>query len=214
MTTPVPARRAPFAVDGHMKISGGKRETLQGAVAAGVQSLLWSARILLDKATSSEATDILGEPGPGDLLAVAASLYTYAVEEYGKLLLLGSLPEKGGVVSVPYREIFRSHDKKFNAALEKLPAECALTRQGPPDLSILNPAIFDMGMGASFEGRTRLLYLDMDPDGNPVAPRPPAPAQLAKAIGGLEREVAEWVAQGGPVWPSGAAPGRRGGGQK
>lgn len=209
MTAPAPARGAPSAAE-HVKISGGKRETLQGAVAAGVQSLSWSARILLDKAASSDAADILGEPGPGDLVAVAAALYTYAVEEYGKLLLLGSLPEKGGVVSVPSREIFRSHDKKFNAALEKLPAECALIRQGPHDLSIFCPAIFDMGMDASFEGRTRLLYLDMDPDGNPVAPHSPAPAQLAKAIGGLEAAVAEWVAQGGPVWLGGAAPDKRG----
>ena len=214
MTAPASVRRASSAAAGHVRISGGKRETLQGAAAAGVQTLLWSARILLDKAASSDAADILGEPGPVDLWAVAAALYTYAVEEYGKLLLLGSLPEKGGVVSVPYREIFRSHDKKFNAALEKLPAECALIRQGPLDFSIYNPAIFDMGMDASFEGRTRLLYLDMDPDGNPTAPRPPTSAHLAKAIDGLERAVAEWVAQGGPVWPGGAAPGRRGGGQK
>ena len=209
MTAPAPARRAPSAAV-HRKISNRKRETLQGAAAAGVQSLLWSARILLDKEASSDAAAILGDPGPGDLAAVAAALHTYAVEEYGKLLLLGSLPEEDGVVSVPHRVIFRSHDKKFNAALEKIPAECALIRQGPPDLSMFNPTIFDMGMDASFESRTRLLYLDMDSNGNPTAPRPPAPAHLAKAVAGLERAVADWVAQGGPVWPGGAAPGRGG----
>lgn len=210
MTAPAGACRASSAV-APPKIGGGKRETLQGAVAAGVRSFLWSARILLDKTASSDAADILGEPGPGDLLTVAAALYTYAVEEYCKLLLLGSLPEKDGVVSVPYHEMFRSHDKKFGAALVKLPAECALIRRGLPELGIFNPAIFDMGMDASFESRKCLLYLDMDPDGNPTAPRPPAPAQFEEAIDGLEAAVAEWAAQGGPVWLGGAAPGRRGG---
>ena len=214
MTAPAPARAAPspIAVE-HVRISGKQREILQGAAAASVRSLLHSARILLDAAASLDTGDVLGEPGSGDLLTIAGGLYTYAVEEYGKLLLLGSLPEKAGVVSVPYREIFRSHGKKFEAALRKLPADCALMRRGPFDPRIFDPRIFDTGMDASFASRTHLFYLDMGPDGHPVAPHPPDPAQLAKAVDGLERAVAEWVAQGGPAWPSGASPGI-GGGQR
>ena len=221
MTAPVPARGAPAPAPApaaapaaeHVRISGGQREILQGAAAAGVQPLLHSARILLDAAASLDTADVLGEPGSGDLLTIAGGLYTYAVEEYGKLLLLGSLPEKAGVVSVPYRETFRSHGKKFEAALRKLPADCALMRRGPFDPRIFDPRIFNTGMDESFAGRTHLFYLDMGPDGHPVAPHPPDPAQLAKAIDGLGRAVMEWVAQDGPAWPGGASPGM-GGGQR
>ena len=118
MTAPAPARGAPPVAE-HVRINGGQRETLQGDVLAGVRSLLRSASILLAAAASP------GEPDPRGLLTASGALYTYAVEEYGKLLLIESLPEKGGIVSVPYREIFRSHGKKFEAALGALPAECA-----------------------------------------------------------------------------------------
>ena len=155
-------------------------------------SLLRSARALLDASASPD------EPDSGGLLAVAGGLYTYAVEEYGKLLLLGSLPEKGGIVSVPYLDIFRSHRKKFDAALENLPADCGQLKWGIFDPAIFDPAIFNTGIDASFASRASLLYLDMDPDGRPVAPDIPDRGQLAKAIGGLERAVAEWISQGRP----------------
>ena len=182
MIAPAHARGAPAAAAAaeHVRIRGEQREILQGAAAAGVQPLLHSARILLDAAASLDTADVLGEPGSGDLLTIAGGLYTYAVEEYGKLLLLDSLQEKAGVVSVPHREIFRSRGKKFEAALRKLPADCALMRRGPFDPRIFDPAIFDTGMDESFASRTHLFYLDMGPDGHPVAPHPPDPAQLAK----------------------------------
>lgn len=201
MTAPTPAPAAE-----HVRIRGGQREILQRAAAASVRSFLRSAKFLLKAADSLDAPVVLGEPGSGDLLTVAGGLYTYALEEYGKLLLLGSLSEKGGIVSVPYRAIFRSHGKKFEAALETLPADCALMRRGPFD-----PVTFSMGLDASFASRTYLLYLDMRPDGHPVAPHPPDPAQLARAVDGLERAVEEWMARGGPAVPDLAAPGRGGG---
>lgn len=201
MTAPTPAPAAE-----HVRIRGGQREILQRAAAASVQSFLRSTKFLLKAADPLGAPVVLGEPDSGDLLTVAGGLYTYALEEYGKLLLLGSLSEKGGIVSVPYRAIFRSHGKKFEAALETLPADCALMRRGPFD-----PATLRMGLDASFASRTYLLYLDMRPDGHPVAPHPPDPAQLARAVDGLERAVEEWMTRGGPAVPDLPAPGRGGG---
>lgn len=175
---------------GHLRITAAQRRRLQDAVLAGIGHLLASAEALRRGAASA------GAPEPGGLLTVAGGLYTYAVEEYGKLLLLGSLPEKGGIVSVPYREIFRTHQKKFDAALDNLPADCGQLKWGIFDPALFDPAIFDTGMDASFASRASPLYLDMDPDGRPVAPDVPDRGQLAKAIGGLERAVAEWMAQG------------------
>lgn len=204
MTTPAPVRRAPSAAE-HVRINDEQRTALQGAVLAGAQSLSRSARILLDAAAAP------GEPDPGGLLTAAGGLYTYAVEEYGKMLLLGSLPEKGGAVSVPYREIFRSHEKKFEAAFKDLPADCAQLKWGLFDPGLFDPRLFDTGLGAGFAGRTNLLYLDMDLDGRPVAPGVPDPEQLAKAVAGLERAVEKRAAQGGPAGPGGAQPNREDG---
>ena len=206
MTAPAPARRAPSAA-GHVRISGGQRKALQGAVLAGVQSLSRSARILLDAAAAP------GEPDPGSLLTAAGGLYTYAVEEYGKMLLLESLPEKGGIVSVPYREIFRSHEKKFEAAFKDLPADCAQLKWGLFDPRLFDPDLFDTGLGAGFAGRTNLLYLDMVPDGRFVAPDIPDPELLTKAVAGLKEAVEKRAAQGGPAGPGGAQP-ERGDGQE
>ena len=174
-----PARRAPVAATGHMRVSGGRRKALQGAALAAVQSILRSVRIFLDTAASP------CEPDSRGLLTAAGGLYTYALEEYGKMLLLGSLPKKGGIVSVSYREIFRSH-RKFEAALGALPAECGQLKRGP-----FNPAIFQIGLNASFVSWTHLLYLDMRRDGHPIAPYLPDAEQFARAVAGLGRAVAE-----------------------
>ena len=199
-----PARRAPSAAE-HVRISGGQRKALQGAVLAGVQSLSRSARILLDAAAAPD------EPDPGGLLTAAGGLYTYAVEEHGKLLLLESLPEKGGIVSVPYREIFRSHEKKFEAAFKDLPADCAQLKWGLFDPHLFDPRLFDTGLGAGFAGRTNLLYIDIVHDGRFVAPDVPDPEQLAKAVAGLKEAVEKRAAQGGLAGPAVAQSGMGGG---
>lgn len=188
MTAPAPARRAPSVAE-HVRINGEQRVALQGAALAGVRSLLRSASILLGAAASP------GEPDPHGLLTASGALYTYAVEEYGKLLLIESLPEKGGIVSVPYREIFRSHGKKFKAALGTLPAECGQLARGIFDPRIFDPRIFDAEMTeATFFTRMSLLYTDIGRSGRPSTPRRLDAKLLRKALQGLEQAVAEWEA--------------------
>ena len=206
MTAPAPPRGAPpRPAPPRVRIGGGQRKALRGAVLAGAQSLPRSASILLGAAASP------GEPDLRGLLTAAGSLYTYAVEVCGKILLPGSLPEKAGAVPAPYREIFRSHGKKFGTALRKLPAGCVLMRRGPFDPRIFDPRIFDTGLNVSLASRTHPLYLDMSPNGHPVSPHSPDPAHLAKAVDGLERAVEKRVAQDGLTGPGGASPGRGGG---
>ncbi len=81
---------------------------------SGVLRLLESANILLSNY--------------GDV-AICAGLYTYAVEEYGKLVLLGECLPKNGKVDIDYDLLFgkrkrKTHDSKFQAALNRLPDEC------------------------------------------------------------------------------------------
>lgn len=171
----------------HQRISSGQRESLLDAALAGIRRLLRSAEALSREALSPDAVD------PDGLLAVAGGLYTYAVEEYSKALLIESLPEKSGVISVPYREIFRSHGKTFEAARGALPRECWSAEDG-----YIDPAYFDTGtaLNATFPTRMSTLYLDMDRNGRPVESIPPTAQLLEGALAGMERGVGEWEARG------------------
>lgn len=189
----------------HLGITGRQREILQGAALVSVQSLLVSARTLLDKAAYP------GGSHWASLLTAAGALYTHALEEYGKMLLLGRIPEKGGIVSVPYREIFRSHRKKFDAALGALPPDCALMTRGPFDPGPPCSRQYGARLDASFASRTHLLHLDITCDGHPALPDAPDPEQLARAVGGLERAAAELAAKGWTAGPDRATPGGEGG---
>lgn len=178
----------------HRKISGEQHQRLQDAILSGIVRILKSTRELHD------AISRRGPPDSDDLLRVAVGLYTYAFEEYGKLLLIGSLPEKGGVVSVPYREIFRSHEKKFKAAREGLPRECWSAETGIFDPRIFDPRIFDTwgSLKAAFSVRMSMLYLDIDNNGEPVVAIPTRAELLEGALSGMERAVKEWEARNRP----------------
>lgn len=189
----------------HRRIAGRQREILRGAASASVQSLLVSARTLPGKAARP------GRPHRSSLLTPAGALHAHALEECGKTLLLGRLPEKGGIVPVPQKEIFRPCRKKFKAALGTLPPDCALMMRklldrGPPCLRQHGAR-----PGADFAGRTHLLCLDMTRCGDPVVPELSDPEQLSGAVGGLERAAAELAAKGRAAGPGWAAPGGEGG---
>jgi hypothetical protein len=51
-------------------------------------------------------------------LEVSAGLYTYAVEELGKILLLKRIKSKSGKCTVEYSKEFVNHDRKFEAAFD------------------------------------------------------------------------------------------------
>jgi hypothetical protein len=70
---------------------------------------------------------------------IAAGLYIYAVEEFGKLLLLKNINELDGKRMVIYKKEFLSHTKKFKAAFDCLQANkydaCLLLSGGDVMLS-------------------------------------------------------------------------------
>ena len=128
------------------------------------------------------------------LRVVARGLYTYALEEYGKSILVESLHEKGGIVSVPHLEIFRSHSKKFAPTLEALPPECRQVRCDlfdpcSLDSRLYDPGFLDTGLVASFYSKTHLLHVDIDRNGNTIVEAAPDGEILTGALRGLDRAV-------------------------
>jgi AbiV family abortive infection protein len=102
--------------------------------------------------------------------AVCAGLYTYAVEEYGKLLFLKRYSPIGGLVCIKYKDEFRNHTNKFKISLPNLPKGKVLARIG-----------FEEGFAegfqhidtvANFETRLAIFYTDFDDSGKDLIPIP------------------------------------------
>jgi len=97
---------------------------------------------------------------------MCAGLFTHAVEEYGKLLYLKNLKPKNGKVTIDYYGKFRDHDYKFNLALEKLPTNCKIIKEGIFDQKIFDPKIFNTGTIADWYTRLQIFNTDLDDSGN------------------------------------------------
>ena len=123
--------------------------------------------------------------------AVCAGLYTFAVEEYGKVLLLKQYTLENGKVKIRYRDEFRNHNRKFETAIRVLPKECVnLCRTG-----------FEKGFEdgfehknilADFEARLAIFYADFADSGEAIKPLPPVEEiLLRKAIDKFRNIVEE-----------------------
>lgn len=161
------------------------------------------------------AKDIL-ERGGDELLSLG--LYSFAVEEYGKSVLLEEfLKEDRKVCSVP--QIFfrgkKSHDIKFKKALSVLPIECIhydiglefsiphfeskpkRIEVGPKGETIHIPGgqtgIFSVGgLPVDFETRMNCFYLDWDEQRNKWKNEPKILSdELRKSIIAFEEHVAK-----------------------
>jgi len=104
-----------------------------------ILKLLDSSQILLDN---------------GGAVTICAGLYTYAVEEYGKIVLLRKSRKIDGHVRVNYKKGFRDHNTKFRLAVKKLPNECTTLRINPFDTKC-----FDIKtVIADFKSRMSVFY--------------------------------------------------------
>src|SRR4030067_2966523 len=142
------------------------QETLNGII-----RLLNSSKILLD----------------GGKGAISAGLYTYAIEEYGKLLLLKQCTPSNGKVTFDYYKIFKDkkHSNKFPTAFADLKShapECVVLSRVLFDPAIFDPAIFDCsgGMHADFLSRMAIFYCDLSQSGKSVREIPPIEKEMLK----------------------------------
>ena len=117
--------------------------------------------------------------------AVCAGLYMYAVEDYGKLLLLKKYQPVNRTVNITYKEEFCKHPVKFNEATKSancLPKDCVNLSRG-----LFDPAIFDTkNTKVESEARMAIFYTDFNDKGDGIVPIPPVEKnKLKNAIGKL-----------------------------
>ena len=96
---------------------------------------------------------------------IAAGIYIYALEEFGKLLLLKESQTVDGKHIIKYRVGFRSHDFKFNKAFNYLQNDgygrCVILNDDDaftPDA--FSCRSFTIGLVAQTEARLGIFYID------------------------------------------------------
>jgi AbiV family abortive infection protein len=137
------------------------QETLQR-----VKKLLESAETLLDNGGSA---------------TICAGLYTYAVEEYGKILLLRKCKPFSEKVKIGFKNGFLCHTKKFSLAINDLPIDCITLKRGYFDPKIFDPKIFDTkAVIANLKARLGVFYCDFTDPGNEIKPVPQVNKKLLK----------------------------------
>jgi AbiV family abortive infection protein len=124
---------------------------------------------------------------------IAGGLYVYAVEEFGKLLLLRDAPSLNGKRQVKYYGEFVDHKKKINTAFEYFQKNnfhvCMMLAQGcPGQTSDVDDGNWDkviVDRAADTEAKLLVFYADFvyDHDKNPVVESPPdvEPKMLQRA---------------------------------
>ena len=97
---------------------------------------------------------------------IAAGIYIYALEEFGKLLLLKESQTVVGKYIIKYRDGFRSHDFKFNKAFEYLQNDdgygrcIILNDDGAFTPDAFSWRSFTRGLVAQTEARLGIFYVD------------------------------------------------------
>lgn len=184
------ARRSDSSDVRPSRITFEQRDRLRAATLAGIKRILAAASALHKSAMLDP------DRTSGDLLVMAAGLYTYAFEEYGKLLLIEDLEKEGNGVLIPHA-LFHSHDLKFKKAEKEIPEEFRTLRRPLFNRAKLNQ-LYDMDLqGATFSGRMLSFYADIDSNGNPTQPPTPDPKFLERAIEHLRLAVAKWEERNG-----------------
>lgn len=126
---------------------------------------------------------------------VAAGLYVYSVEEFGKLLLLKNATALGNIRRIKYKAEFVNHNKKFEAAFDYLQtnghAACLILSEADFVVSDFYWKDFAIGLLADTQARLSIFYSDFadDEKGGIVIEKPlPVNADiLQRAVNELER---------------------------
>jgi AbiV family abortive infection protein len=117
--------------------------------------------------------------------AISAGLYMFAVEEYGKLLLLKNYKPSKEIIQIKYKNEFRNHRAKFGIAIKTLPKECIILHEGAFDREAFDPEAFDTDEIADCETRQAVFYSDFISSGDFIKPNPSVDKEL------LEKAVAQ-----------------------
>lgn len=105
---------------------------------------------------------------------IAAGIYVYAVEEFGKLLLLRDAESQNGMRKINYKDEFVKHEAKIEKAFEHFRSNnfhvCMILRQGcPGQTSDVDDGNWDnviVDLPADTEARLSIFYSDFVYDHN------------------------------------------------
>jgi len=115
-----------------------------------IRSLLKSANDLLEMNIKQNQDILFDHP------FVSAGLFTYAIEEYGKLIYLKSLKPINKKVELDYFGKFTDHNTKFRLAFEHLPKEAMY------DIQFFDSTLFDTEKSkATKDTRFNIFYSDL-----------------------------------------------------
>jgi AbiV family abortive infection protein len=122
---------------------------------------------------------------------ICAGLHTFAIEEYGKLLVLkdNSTPLTAGKIVIKYKQAFKSHSEKFNLALNTLPKECYILRQGSYTKRSFTKKSHVLDTEADLETRLTTFYTDINDSASPVNAPTVDRNSLSVAIDEMEKFV-------------------------
>jgi hypothetical protein len=129
---------------------------------------------------------------------IAAGIYIYALEEFGKLLLLKESQTIDGKYIIKYRDGFRSHDFKLNKAFDYLQndgyGKCIiLNDDGAFTPDAFSSRSFTIGLLAQTEARLGIFYVDFiksENDNYEILKVPPVnPNKMNEAINKLEEVI-------------------------
>lgn len=130
------------------------------------------------------------------LLPQASILFSFAVEEFGKAILLRRTYERGEMVSKIVG--FYNHKTKLAAAFTEIPSDFLMLHAGAFQTDAFQPGAFDVDRVANFEARMQSMYVDWDErSGTWIGPTDVDQSRLSVSIEGVERfvrnKLEEWM---------------------
>ena len=100
---------------------------------------------------------------------IAAGLYTYTLEEFGKLLLVKQSKLENNQYEIKY-EWFKTHSEKFPKAFDYLQennrGQCIVLTEGDFAVNNFHWRDFMIGLPADFTARLTIFYSDFLPKGD------------------------------------------------
>lgn len=134
---------------------------------------------------------------------VCAGLYTFILEEFGKLILLQRSPKKNSKITIKYAGEFTNHEIKFSTALNYLQQygyeeAYVLNNHGSFSPKSFSWKSFTIGQLVNFDTRLALFYTDLELDKNSgkiVISRPPFVdiEFLKKAVTTFEKAIDKYA---------------------
>ena len=96
----------------------------------------------------------------GGDLQICGALYTHAIEEYGKFILIKNSVVSNGICTIDMTS-FKDHDSKIKLAQQNLPSDCFTLKQGSFGKHNFGRSNFSVHEVADWEARLSIFNADL-----------------------------------------------------